>query len=45
VQTSDALVTPGGKTQLKKAIGEAVGAALENVKVVDVLFSDFVVQF
>ena len=45
VQTSDALVTPGGKTKLKKAIGEAVGPALEHVKVVDVLFSDFVVQF
>jgi flagellar FliL protein len=45
VQTSEVLVTPGGKTKLKKAIAEAVGAALENVKVVDVLFSDFVVQF
>jgi flagellar FliL protein len=45
VQTSEALVTPGGKTKLKKAIAEAVGAALEHVKVVDVLFSDFVVQF
>ena len=45
VQTSEALVTPDGKTKLKKAIAEAVGAALEDVKVVDVLFSDFVVQF
>jgi flagellar FliL protein len=45
VQTSDALVTPAGKTSLKKAIAERVGPALENVKVVDVLFSDFVVQY
>jgi flagellar FliL protein len=45
VQTSDALVTPAGKTRLKKAIAERVGPALENVKVVDVLFSDFVVQY
>jgi flagellar protein FliL len=45
VQTSDVLVTPGGKTELKKAIAERVGEALEHVKVVDVLFSDFVVQF
>jgi flagellar FliL protein len=45
VQTSDALVTPAGKTNLKKAIAERVSPALENVKVVDVLFSDFVVQY
>ena len=45
VQTADALVTPGGKIELKKAIAEHVGEALEHVKVVDVLFSDFVVQF
>jgi flagellar protein FliL len=45
VQTSDVLVTPDGKTQLKKAIAERVTPALENVKVVDVLFSDFVVQY
>jgi flagellar FliL protein len=45
VQTSEALVTSDGKTNLKKAIAERVGPALENVKVVDVLFSDFVVQY
>ena len=45
VQTADALVTPEGKTKLKKAIAERVTEALEHVKVVDVLFSDFVVQF
>jgi flagellar protein FliL len=45
VQTSDALVTPEGKTKLKKEIAERVAEALEHVKVVDVLFSDFVVQF
>jgi flagellar FliL protein len=45
VQTSDALVTPDGKTKLKKAIAERVGEAVEHMKVVDVLFSDFVVQF
>jgi flagellar FliL protein len=45
IQTSDVLVTPEGKTRLKKAILESVNAAVEHVKVLDVLFSDFVVQF
>ena len=45
VQTSDSLVTPEGKTQLKKKIAEIASPALEHVKVVDVLFSDFVVQY
>ena len=44
-QTSDRLVTPDGKTALKKAIAERVAAAIEHAKVSDVLFSDFVVQF
>jgi flagellar FliL protein len=45
VQTADALVTPGGKTALKKAIAERASSALDDTKVIDVLFSDFVVQF
>ena len=45
VQTADRLVTPDGKTALRKAIAERVGGASDEVKVLDVLFSDFVVQF
>jgi flagellar FliL protein len=44
LQTADQLVTPDGKTALKKAIAERVSAAIDSVKVLDVLFSDFVVQ-
>lgn len=44
-QTSDVLVTPDGKASLRAAIVEKVGHAVEEVEVVDVLFSDFVVQF
>ena len=44
-QTSEALVTPDGKAALKKTIAEQVGHALSHVEIVDVLFSDFVVQF
>jgi flagellar protein FliL len=45
VQTADNLVTPDGKAALKKAIAERATAALDDTKVLDVLFSDFVVQF
>ena len=44
-QTSDVLVTPEGKAQLRTAIVEKVGHAVEEFEIVDVLFSDFVVQF
>ena len=44
-QTSDHLVTPEGKTQLKKAIAEQAQKAARQLKVTDVLFSEFVVQF
>lgn len=44
-QTSEVLVTPEGKAQLRAAIIEKLGHAVEEVEVVDVLFSDFVVQF
>ncbi|HQZ37931.1 MAG TPA: flagellar basal body-associated FliL family protein [Vicinamibacterales bacterium] len=44
-QTSDVLVTPEGKTALRAAIVEKAGHAVEEFEVVDVLFSDFVVQF
>jgi flagellar FliL protein len=44
-QTSDQLVTSEGKEALKKAIAERAGHVLEKTKVVDVLFTDFVVQF
>jgi flagellar FliL protein len=43
-QTSEVLVTPDGKKELRKAISEGLEKTL-HVKVVDVLFSDFVVQF
>lgn len=44
-QTSDVLVTPEGKTKLRAAIVEKAGRAVQEFEVVDVLFSDFVVQF
>jgi len=44
-QTADHLVTPEGKTELKKLIAERSNAALGEKKVLDVLFTDFVVQF
>lgn len=44
-QTADALITPEGKTALKKAIAERVAHAGTEVKITDVLFSEFVVQF
>jgi flagellar protein FliL len=43
-QQSAALVTPEGKTELKKAIAEHTTAVLKK-EVRDVLFTDFVVQF
>jgi flagellar protein FliL len=44
-QTSTALVTPEGKLALKKGIVDRTGTILTEAKVVDVLFSEFVVQF
>ena len=44
-QTATALVTPEGKAALKTAIAERVTPVLEGKKVIDVLFSEFVVQF
>ncbi len=44
-QTSDQIVTPAGKAALKKAMLERISGMLAPAKVVDVLFSDFVVQF
>jgi flagellar FliL protein len=44
LQKSDELVTTAGKAALKKAIAERVSTAIEDVKVSDVLFADFVVQ-
>jgi flagellar FliL protein len=44
-QSADHLVTPEGKAELKKAIAERATHALHDVKVTDVLFTEFVVQF
>jgi flagellar FliL protein len=44
-QLADTLVTPEGKVALRQAIAERIADALHDVEVVDVLFSDFVVQF
>lgn len=44
-QTSGALATAEGKETLKKAIAERASKAFGTVKVNDVLFSEFVVQF
>lgn len=45
MQTSERLVTPEGKSALRASIVERVSHAIEPLEVVDVLFSDFVVQF
>jgi flagellar FliL protein len=44
-QHAPTLVTPDGKDALKAAIKTRVSHALEDKKVIDVLFSEFVVQF
>ena len=44
-QTAPALVTTEGKAALKAAIKERATHALHETEVVDVLFSEFVVQF
>jgi flagellar FliL protein len=44
-QKSGDLVTPEGKAALKKAIVTSSAAIVTEAKVVDVLFSEFVVQF
>lgn len=44
-QHAETLVTPAGKDELKKAIAERVAHAVHALEVVDVLFSEFVVQF
>jgi flagellar protein FliL len=43
-QTSEVLVTPQGKAELRKSIAEGIGKSL-HAEIIDVLFSDFVVQF
>jgi flagellar FliL protein len=45
MQLADHLVTPEGKAELKKHIAERATHALGHTKVVDVLFTEFVVQF
>lgn len=45
MQKAEGLVTPEGKVALRQAIAERVAEALHELEVVDVLFSDFVVQF
>lgn len=45
LQTSDRLATPDGKATLKQAIVDRIFTVLNGLKVVDVLFSDFVIQF
>jgi flagellar basal body-associated protein FliL len=44
-QTSAALVTPQGKAALRDAIKEKTSGLIDKQKVIDVLFSEFVVQF
>jgi flagellar protein FliL len=44
-QQASVLVTADGKTALKKEIKERVAGSLKHRKVIDVLFSEFVVQF
>ncbi len=44
-QTADVLVTSEGKQKLKEQIVEKANELLPDIEVLDVLFSDFVVQF
>ncbi len=44
-QTADALATADGKAALKKAIAERTTPLFEDLKVLDVLFTDFVIQY
>jgi flagellar basal body-associated protein FliL len=44
-QLADRLVTPEGKAEVKQAIAARATAILGETKVIDVLFSEFVVQF
>jgi flagellar FliL protein len=45
MQLADTVVTPEGKVALRQAIAERIAEVLHEIEVVDVLFSDFVVQF
>lgn len=45
MQTSGRVTTAEGKTELKHAIAARTTDILKPIKVIDVLFSDFVVQF
>jgi flagellar protein FliL len=45
LQLADHLASPDGKKELKHAIAERATDVLKPLKVTDVLFSDFVVQF
>jgi flagellar protein FliL len=45
LQSADTLITPEGKTTLKKAIAGAASKAAPEMHITDVLFSEFVVQF
>ena len=42
---SGQLVTPDGKAELKKSIAEAAAHAAHDLKVLDVLFTEFIVQY
>jgi len=44
-KTADAIVTPEGKEQLRKEIGEKVNPLLPKGRIVEVFIMDFVVQF
>ena len=45
LQMADHLVTPEGKKELKKEIGEQAAHSAHGLKISDVLVSEFVVQF
>lgn len=44
-QTSEHLASVEGKAELRESLKEHVSAALKEIEVVDVLFSDFVIQY
>lgn len=44
-QSSEALLTPEGKTALKQSIAEQARKAESHLRITDVFFSEFIVQF
>jgi flagellar protein FliL len=44
-KTTDDVVGPEGRARLRKELASAIGEALEGTKIVDVLLTDFIIQY